>query len=274
MPTRTTFPVFEKPPVAEVVLGMQFSPLTTLRVAHYGLLWTRFRGDFTRAEEQPPLAHFVETFGKPQGPSLEVRIETIPPVPRCWFLNKEGTELIQVQQDRFVHNWRKLATDAAYPRYAALRETFAKNLNAFREFVDDEKLGEIVADQCELTYINHIEQSGIWMRHSEIEKVMRLWNAGPREAGQPENVRFEVKYIISDGKDMPIGRLNVQLIPAFRRADGQPIFVMESIARGSPMGEGTDGVLAFLDLAHERQIRTFIAVTTDEMHKAWRMRNA
>lgn len=275
MPTKAAIPTFEKPPVAEVVLGMQFSPLTTMRAAHFGLLWSRFRADFPRTEEQPPLVHFVETFGKPQGPALEVQIETSPPVPRCWFLNKAGTELIQVQQDRFIHNWRKLATDAAYPRYATLRETFGRNLKAFREFVDQEQLGEIVPDQCELTYIDHIEQAGVWTRHGELEKVIRLWNAGTgvRALGQPENVRFEAKYVISDAKGTPVGRISVQLIPAFRRVDGQPIFVMQSIARGSPIEEDADGVMAFLDLAHEWQLKTFVAITTEDMHKAWRMRD-
>jgi len=275
MPTKATFPVFENPPVAEVALSVQFSPLTTMRAAHFGLLWTQFRADFPRTEEQPPLAHFVETFGKPQSPAIEVQIETTPPMPRCWFLNKPGTELIQVQQDRFIHNWRRLATDTAYPRYSNLRETFVRNLKAFREFVDQEQLGEIVPDQCELTYIDHIEQFGVWKRHGEIEKVIRLWNpgTGARPPGQPENMRFEVKYIIADAKETPLGRISVQVIPAFRRADSLPIFVMQSIARGSPIGEGTDGVLAFLDLAHEWQIKTFVSMTTEEMHKAWRMRD-
>lgn len=35
------------------------------------------------------------------------------------------------------------------------------------------------------------------------------------------------------------------------------------------MGEGVEGVLSFLDLAHENAVRMFVAVTTDKMHREW-----
>ncbi len=116
-----------------------------------GLLWSMFRKDFPRTEDHPPLARSIERFDKPDLPSF--RIEPAPLTPRSWFLNKDGSQLIQVQQDRFVHNWRKVGSNTAYPPYRTLREKFAENLRAFESFARTEQLGEFKPDQCEFTYL-------------------------------------------------------------------------------------------------------------------------
>lgn len=40
-------------------------------------------------------------------------------------------------------------------------------------------------------------------------------------------------------------------------------------ARGRPTAESVEGVLAFLDLGHERAVRSFVDLTTDAMHELW-----
>lgn len=66
----------------------------------------------------------IERFGAPAPAEVEVTFEEKPPVPRVWFLNAYRTELIQVQADRFVHNWRKLLRVEPYPCYEPSRERF------------------------------------------------------------------------------------------------------------------------------------------------------
>jgi len=46
----------------------------------------------------------MERFGVTGPPRASIHFEMMrqPPMPRCCFLNEAGTELIQVQQDRFV----------------------------------------------------------------------------------------------------------------------------------------------------------------------------
>ena len=105
-------PDFERPPVIEVALSVQFKRLEALRSAHLGLLWAKFRPEgFPRTEDHAPLEPAFERFD----PNLlrtqlgiEVRASDLPPLPRVWFLNEAGSELIQIQRDRFVHNWRKV----------------------------------------------------------------------------------------------------------------------------------------------------------------------
>jgi len=158
-------PDFRKPPIAETVLSLQFEPIPGLASAHLGLLWERFRQELPLIEEHPPLPPVFETFDIPLPAQLEVTIEEKPPVPRVWFVNETKTELIQMQPDRFIHNWRKMEGIEPYPHYEPIRERFRSEVAVLEEFLNDEKLGAMVANQCEITYVNHVEPSAVWTGH-------------------------------------------------------------------------------------------------------------
>src|ERR1035437_1636199 len=102
-------PNFENPPVVEVVLSIQFDPIVHLQTVQIGLLWAKFRREFPKVEERGPLNPVVERFGAPASPKIGVRFEAreIPPLARVLFLNAPENQLVQVQPDRFIHNWRK-----------------------------------------------------------------------------------------------------------------------------------------------------------------------
>src|SRR5579863_9990519 len=116
MPEHT--PKFGKPPVVETVLSVQFDRLSGFRVAHFGLLWEAFRKQFPVVEEQPPLPPFAEVFGgQPRLPLENVtrwKFAAAAEVPRVLFkknddesLSARGSAMIQVQADRFIHNWAR-----------------------------------------------------------------------------------------------------------------------------------------------------------------------
>src|SRR2546422_5562505 len=140
---RPNIPDFDNPPVVEVVLSIQFEPLEGLHTAHLGLLWGQFRDRFPRTEDQPPLNRVIEDLEPSVPPEAGgIRIEFFDrfPSPRLWFLNEDGTELIQVQQDRFIHNWRTVGEGKKYPRYERIRESFSKELTTFQQYLSREKL--------------------------------------------------------------------------------------------------------------------------------------
>jgi len=150
---RSPLPDFANPPVIEVALSVQFNSLTELQAPQLGLLWHEFRPCFPRAEQQPPLDSVTEKFGVRGPGKVSVTFGMGIPVPRCWFLNEAGTELIQVQQDRFAHNWRKVGEEDSYPRYEYIRETFKTVLETFHQFLARERFGELIPNQCEVTYV-------------------------------------------------------------------------------------------------------------------------
>lgn len=269
-----SLPYFGDPPVVEVALAVQFEPLAELRTPQIGLFWNEIRERFPKIEEHPPLGTMMERFGARRKPIAGVRIEMMqqPPLPRCWFLNEAGTELIQIQKDRFAQNWRKTGGDEEYPRYDHLRETFESELRQFEDFLRRERIGAIVANQCEVTYVNHIVAGRGWDTHGDLANVLSLFGGEPSEGFLPdmEEARLSGSYIIPDGDGPPLGRLRFSIDPVYRREDDQPMFLLNMVARGRPDGDGTDGVLRFLDTGHTWIVRGFAAITTPHMHKIWR----
>src|SRR5450759_2459077 len=107
-------PVFENPPITEVVCGVAFETLRSLLAPHLGLLWEKYRPEFSRCQEAVPLAVQIEN---PEGTVAEAEIMDVPPLPRVQLRNAKGDGMIQVQRERFHYNWQKVSPDEKYPRF-------------------------------------------------------------------------------------------------------------------------------------------------------------
>jgi uncharacterized protein (TIGR04255 family) len=269
-------PDFRKPSLAETVLSLQLEPIGGLTTAHVGLLWQRFREQLPFIEEHAPLPPVFEKFGPPSPASVEVTIEEKPPVPRVWFLNEPKAELIQVQADRFIHNWRKMEGMEPYPRYEPIRDKFRGEVAILAQFLKDERLGTLAVNQCEVTYVNHIEPSGVWERHGQLEMALRNWSRLPAGAflPEPEDGGVRLRFVIPSEAGEPIGRLHVAMQPAWKKADNSPILSMNLTARGAPIGEGIEGAFAFFDLGRRWIVKGFADLTTPDMHRVWERMDA
>src|SRR2546422_7857982 len=126
---------FEEPPVVETVHGVEFTPLEGFRVPHFGLYWQAIRGEYPTTEVKPPIASAIERFGvEAQGTeAIELEILRGEPPLRCWFINEAQGRLIQLQWDRFLHNWRKAGDP--YPRYPETKRIFAAEWDRFQTFL-------------------------------------------------------------------------------------------------------------------------------------------
>jgi uncharacterized protein (TIGR04255 family) len=192
----------------------------------------------------------------------------VPPVPRCWFVNNDGTELIQLQKDRFIKNWRQAGTEAEYPRYERVKAGFEEDFEIFRRFAKKENLGEIHVNQCEVTYINHIVAGEVWTEHSDMDKVFTSWRQPEFDfPGKAADAGWTARFMIPDNNN-PVGRLHVNVQPSTRVQDGRRMFVMSLTARGQI---GTE--IDFFDLGRQWVVRSFKNLTTAEMHRVWGLRN-
>lgn len=122
-------PDYSLPPVTEVVLGVQFETLERFKAPHLGLVWGEFKDRYPEIEEHPPLDPVFETFADKGGsggsPSRsQFQIFAVPPTPRIFLINREKTELLQFQVDRFLHNWRKTGERDTYPHFERILPTF------------------------------------------------------------------------------------------------------------------------------------------------------
>jgi uncharacterized protein (TIGR04255 family) len=259
------------------VLSVQFEPLTALRAAHFGLLWDRFRTDFPKTQEHAPLERAVEEFGVRPSFGIGLRLELVdkPPVTRCWFLNDAETMLIQVQRDRLIVNWRKGAGEQPYPHFDSVLDLFVRAYSEFDQFIQREQLGQLVPDQCEVTYIDHITGGGVWERHGQLDRVLAAWSSVKHDDFplDLENARLALQYIIPGDSNEPVGRLHVHVQPANRRSDDAPIIVMNTTARGRPLGDGLDGVRRFFVTGRAWAVRAFVALTSPEMQQIWEKRD-
>jgi uncharacterized protein (TIGR04255 family) len=264
-------PDFSDPPLAETVLSVHFDRLSALRTAHFGLYWDEIRTRFPKTEEQGELPPVVERFPEQPQPMVGIQFEALgaPPPPRFWFIDDKGTELIQVQRDRFIKNWRRTGEGDLYPRYERVRDGFDRDFSDFAEFVSRNQLGTIRVNQCEVTYVNHIVSGAGWETHADISKVFTVWKQ-PQSAypGQAQDLTFRAKFPIADQSGGFVGRLHVTLQPVTRLTDGSPMFLLELTARGQ-IGEGAD----FFDVGREWIVRSFAELTTPTMHKVWGRRN-
>ena len=265
-------PSYKNPPVVEVVLSAQFAALDRLTAPHFGLLWQKFRDEFPEVEQHAPIEHVVEAFGNFRSFKSDISFQVMdsPPVPRCWFKNPKGTQLIQVQDDRFMHNWRKTSEIENYPRYPDIRNRFIDELKLFEQFVTTESLGPLVYDQCEVTYISHIPQSAEWKSVGDLDKVLTVWSNKFCEnfGAEPEDVKINQRFSIFE-KEEPVGRLHLDMRSGLKLPDKSPILVLNLTSRLSPASPNIEGVLQRLDLGRIYIVNAFRSMSTETMRQAW-----
>lgn len=288
MTDHSPLPKFRKPPVSEVVIGIQFQA-PELTPVHLGSYYQRVKGDFPQVTVHPPLQPVFETFGSPGGMTgLEVGSGTnipfpammnfpfavgsgAPVYPRVWFASGDGASLIQLQSGRMLFNWRGGLYQHAYPSFGAVNAEFLKALDSLEDMIRDESLEGVSVNQCELLYVNPLTTSargGIPM--SEPERIFRIWSSqtGPEWTEPTEDTFFTARYRLHDAAGSPFGRLIATLNPGWGR-DGLPSYHLELSARGQTIGTGRDGITKFHEHAHQAIVRCFTAITTPEMHELW-----
>ena len=262
-----TLPEFEKPPVVEVALSVQCDRLEA-NTAQLGLVWCEFRERFGRVEEKPELEPVMERFGPPKKlvPGVRFEIGAVPG-PRLWLLNEEGNELVQLQRDRFIRNWRKTEGAPNYPRYENLREAFLGDWNTFVVFVNEELKSSPVPNQVEVTYVNVIETPA----PGGLDEILACISKSYSDdyLNEPESSEVQFRYVLKGEDNKPWGRLHVAAAPGFRATDEQPVVRLSLTARGNPPSQDTDGVMGAMDAGHEAVVRGFTSVTTPGMHAVW-----
>ena len=261
--------LYERAPIVEVSLSVQFSSLKGFLSPHAGKVWTAFESDFPKIEQYPPLPATIEQADI--APRSQIVGSVGAPTPRIWMINDKRTELIQFQPDRFIRNWRNYADatgDLPYPNYKALKESFSRDQKKFLETLVDLELPQPQINQYELNYVNWVRPSDVWETHGEIDKVLKHWNDGFADSfkGEFESAAVQITKKIEDNGKF-IARLYFSVTPI--QVPGQN--GMEQIYQTSTLVRGfTDGpMMRFFDMAHENVIDVFENVFSTELQTAW-----
>jgi len=255
-------PEYDRPAVNETVMGVDFAPLRGWNVTHYGLLFKRFEERYPNVQTQPPLVQQIEDFGAstpaPQQP-FEFSVGSGAMDTRCWFIDQSDTELLQVQADRFLRNWRQ-RSNAQYPRYIKVRKDFAEDWERYLGFLRDHRLGEPEVRQVELSYINLIEST-------HLHDVLSSWRERAEGAflPTPERGSMTLSFRVPS-KPM---RFHVAVQPVVRVSDGKEVLQMTLTVRGVMQSPAGKDLLAWFDEAHTWAVKGFDELTTTKMHQEW-----
>lgn len=257
-------PNYENPPVVEVVLGVQFEEIPKFLSVHLGSFWECLRSDYSEVEDKPPLPSVFEDRPSRE-PSLEVM--DLPPLRRAFLVHSSKNYLLQVQPTRFLHNWRKLKSTDAYPRFVTAEERFLNNWKIFREFVEQSKLGPIKANQYELTYINHIFAEGRGFPQA-IHEYSHIFSWSKERPDfflpGPASLGMDIKFRLPEKR----GVLHVSLKHGKRLSDKTEVLILELTARGPAQGDASD-MKSWFSIAHEWIVRGFTDLTTATAHERW-----
>jgi uncharacterized protein (TIGR04255 family) len=255
-------------------MTIQFEPLEALKGPQIGFLWSeQFRSDFPNVEEHQSISHVVELRQRPlvQRGRPQMAFLNQSPAPRVLFINEAGNELIQLQSDRLSFNWRR-SDKYDYRRYSSLRASFESQYASLCQFVEREELGDIVSDQCELVYVNHVLYPTESSAHKHPGELIEPFNDEYSQlAGASlEDMNLHLQHVLSNESGEFLGRLYVEVSPGFTADAKIPLYKVQFTARGAPLGEGLEGSLSFLDLAHDRLIVAFQEFMSTRVQNQWR----
>ena len=263
-----SFPDYDKPPLTEVVCGILFQDLESFLTPHVGLLWEKFKLDYPYCEEVAPLAPAIEKFSESLD-NIELTFSDIPPLPRVWFINENGNGIIQIQRDRFLHNWKKINSEDVYPKYSTVIKKFRQHILEFEFFLKEIELEPFLPLQYELTYVNHIFQGDGWKNVEDVGKIFPnfSWHFNSNKLLEVEGINWRTVLALPDKS----GRLYVTIRNGIRQEDEQPVFIFELTARGIGRYNSRDAMWEWFDLAHKFLVQSFAELTSKEVQKnAWR----
>lgn len=266
MNTSQNLPQYKKPPVIEVVCGVQFDPLTSFSSVHFGDFWQRIKHDYPKAEDRPPLEDFQEI---PKGAQLKPELVLVdaPPHRRVFYLDPTGNFLLQVQPSRFLSNWRQERPGDEYPRYTVAFDRFLKGWNAFLAFADDSGIGIPRTNHYELTYINHIPGDDAPFP-ANIEPYLPLFSWSSAQSimflPSPHSASMRLKFTFPESK----GGLRVKVDHGIRKRDDKSVLVIDLTARGPAKPDWSD-MEEWFGMAHEWIVRGFTDLTSHPAHLKW-----
>ena len=248
----TQYVKFDRPPVVEVACGVRFDAGGRLKGAHLGAFWATIKGAYPVAEEAPPIVRRPE-------------IDPQAIAPRTWLITTDGSELIQLQKDWFLLNWKKSTDGQSYPSYGTVKNRFDEQFTRFQTFLSGEQI-QLSYKEFELTYVNHISKSNGLPELGEGGLLVdHAFAAKDRFLPSPTAINWRTAYPLPKG----YGQLTVAAQTGSVKATSEQVVRVDLQATGLPGESPEDNMNDWFDVAHEWITRGFVDATTPELHAIW-----
>jgi uncharacterized protein (TIGR04255 family) len=259
-------PNFAHPPLTEVVCGVQFAPVEGWLTGHCGLFWKRIKDEYPGSEDQPPLGRLkVEEFEPPD----ELNLTVLPPLRRVFFSTEPANYLIQLQSNRFLHNWRKLLDSDDYPKFPDAYSRFTQRWSDFNSFLAESALPVPVPQVYELTYVNMITAPDTKFPR-DVWRFMNFYKGLPKTASgaDPRSLELNMTWPLPDDAGRLVMKVKHGVRATEPRDKAEPVLVVEFSTIGASAKAGTSMEQWFKD-SHDTIVYTFDALTTETSHKMW-----
>ena len=248
---------FKEPPLIEIVFQIVFPTIDGFGPAHIGIFWTQLRDAFPTIQAAARVGLLT---------NLNVGSGTFPDN-RVWLVHKDSSQVIQIQDDRFMFNWRKTGESDGYPGFETLYPIFLDYFGRFVEFLDGEDLCPASATGFELTYINHIYE-GVWEKWDDIGAVFPAfdWTDNPAKMPPLKGLRQFAHCDLPDNE----GELSITIDSRTHKQTQQKLINYEIKVTGSERDIALDSLDNVFLRAHERLVQTLVAMTSRAAQKSWK----
>ncbi|NQU32232.1 MAG: TIGR04255 family protein [Bacteroidetes bacterium] len=245
-------PNFINPPINEVIFGVVIEPHTNIRIHHIGLLWEKFKKKYPNVEHAKPIMSGDN--------SLLVDLKTGYPLPRTWFVNKSGDQLVQYQIDRFYYNWRH--KNKSYPRYDTISNNYFNVYKIMNEFYNENLLVDIKPIEYELTYINHIKISSSDETYNDIKNILNdyPWKENSRFLHPPNRAGWKLEF----NDSAMSGKLVINIKQGISLPDREPLLIIELKVTGQ-----NSNMKDWFEKAHHWIVNGFVDITNEDLQKVW-----
>lgn len=151
---RASQPRFERPPVVETAMGIEFAPIPGLTSYMLARLQESWAADYLNIQDVPgaPSSQLVQAV-----PQQAFQINFGNVGPRLWAQNPRTGMLIQTQADRLVLNWRADSPGRTYPGYEALRAEYVRLWGLFTTFLARNSLIQPSPVFGQYIYVNAVQ---------------------------------------------------------------------------------------------------------------------
>lgn len=258
-----SLPSFERPPLIETVLGVQFAPIKGLSTAHLGLFWGQLGESWTRAGEAEALGQLLI---EEELPSIRLdELVVHGQSRRLRFLDESKTRLLQVENGWLVYNWRRHSDADAYPRFHQILPEFLALLAKWKSFLAARGLGEMKANLWEVCYVNAIERDSVWEAPADWAEFLPTLLSTPRltHLGPPTTGAIRWRFPLPRA----VGSLEITLDHVLDPTGEREALRITQVARGRLTD--LQDLEARLRAGHETIVQTFEAMTSDTAQRHW-----
>lgn len=255
---------FQNPPINELIITTYFNPpVSNLRNEHVGIFWSQIKEQFPKSSQQIPIGGAEQI--------IDVNNEIFS-MPRYWFISEDEINLLQIQKNAFMLNWRRHEAD--YPRFnTRLKPFFDKYFSMFYEFIRKHiDASELTIDLCQLTYINVIKRCEFWSGPNDTQHVIPSFSVPDPGVAFQDTTAFNCNYIFDVPPDLQlvVKIRNVVVSPEPNKSE--PVLIMEIQANGRLGRVNKLQTDPWFDRAHEAINECFIGMTNTEIQrKHWKL---